>query len=234
MNNIKKALWSPLTHTLGGAALGAGAGFAWDAIEKWLKDEKSDEPISYFRPITLGILGALPGIGHGLSQSYGMRGPKEERMQTGWFSPTPHKVEYYPTDVPWHHAWTRSSHDLAKESPFFKQWLDKKSEFQAQNQTWINTDRFGRAIWEDPHTNFQNAYAVTNLLDNTAQQNNSMFVSPVQIAGNLINAGIGSATGWAIGKTLGGLAGISPGAQQTIQNVGMWGGLMNGIGNQIR
>ena len=77
-----------------------------------------------------------------------------------------------------------------------------------------------------------NALIVTSTL-NASRPTGTSMITPGAVVGTLINAGVGYATAGAVGKALGAMNLISPAGQQTLRNVGMWGGMINGIGNAI-
>lgn len=100
----------------------------------------------------------------------------------------------------------------------------------------INVNAFNQEIWADAsrgRTPTEAAGLVTNTLNSTKRRVGSNFVSPAQVIDTMVNAGIGYGTAWLAGKTLGAMAGLSEEAQEKLQQIGTWGGLMQGIGNSI-
>jgi hypothetical protein len=117
-------------------------------------------------------------------------------------------------------------------------------------QPRIDVNGFGQAVWSDvsrPAGQFDPwgqshqggtppyaAAAVTGLLAGTAQAAGTPVVSPWQVASAAaVGAGKGWLTGLAAGKVLGALAGLKPEAQQQLQSVGTWGGLITGVANAL-
>ena len=101
------------------------------------------------------------------------------------------------------------------------------------NEPNVPVNAFNQSIFNTPGMN-QNALTnIPNTLNATQTITNAPWVSPAQIAGTLVNAGIGAATGAVIGKTIGALCGISPQTYNTIKNMGMYAGMMNTMGNAI-
>ena len=100
----------------------------------------------------------------------------------------------------------------------------------------INVNAFNQEIWADAsrgRTPTEAAGIVSNTLNNTKKRFGSNFVSPGQVIDTMVNAGIGYGTAWLAGKTLGAMAGLSDEAQEKLQQIGTWGGIMQGIGNSI-
>lgn len=100
----------------------------------------------------------------------------------------------------------------------------------------INVNAFNQEIWADAYrgrTPTEAAGIVSNTLNSTKKRFGSNFVSPGQVIDTMVNAGIGYGTAWLAGKTLGAMAGLSENAQEKLQQIGTWGGIMQGIGNSI-
>lgn len=133
------------------------------------------------------------------------------------------------------------------EAPFWKSLTTTDQQMEAASPTmrhnlhkaggFIETDAFNRVLFRDAQTGVlqpDNAFALAGTLDATSQRNRSGFVTPGQVTKTLVNAGIGWATGAVIGKTLGAVCGLSSETQQTLRNTGMWSGVLNTLGNNIR
>jgi hypothetical protein len=120
----------------------------------------------------------------------------------------------------------------------------------------IPVQSFGQAVWQDVRGgpgSFGASYgpsgpgayggggtppyaaaAVTGLLAGTAQAAQAPVVSPWQVGtAAAIGAGKGWLTGMAAGKVLGLLAGLKPEAQQKLQDIGLWGGMITGVANSL-
>ena len=99
----------------------------------------------------------------------------------------------------------------------------------------IHVDNFNRVVWDDAANGAvtpDNALLVTSTL-NASRPTGTSMITPGAVVGTLINAGVGYATAGAVGKALGAMNLISPAGQETLRNIGMWGGMINGIGNAI-
>lgn len=103
--------------------------------------------------------------------------------------------------------------------------------------SFIDANQFSNTLWNDVNHGLvspQNGVVLDSVVGSTAIKNNSSYVTPGQVTNTLINAGIGRATGAIIGGTLGALFDISEDSQKELRNIGMWGGILNGLGNEIR
>lgn len=100
----------------------------------------------------------------------------------------------------------------------------------------IHVDNFNRTVWNDANngvTKPENALLVTSTLS-ASRPHGGQFVTPGAVMGTLVNAGVGYATAGVIGKALGAMGVISTASQQKLQQMGAWGGMINGIGNMMR
>lgn len=104
----------------------------------------------------------------------------------------------------------------------------------------IPVDAFNRAVWADAskgydqtgiveHTSPPVAAATTGIMRGLAVQARSPIISPATVITGLASAGVGLATANIAGRTLGALAGLSPGAQEKIQDVGLWAGMLHAV-----
>lgn len=107
----------------------------------------------------------------------------------------------------------------------------------------IKVDAFNRAVWADASSGFsQNgiiegggftpspvAAATTGIVSGVAAQARSPIISPAHVITGLASAGVGLATASLAGRTIGALAGLTPAAQSKIQDIGLWGGMLNAV-----
>ena len=118
----------------------------------------------------------------------------------------------------------------------------------------IPLDAFGQAIWNDTRNynaaqynpygsksqwgaNEQNmgtpppiAAAASGLISGIgAQYGNPSSLSPRHFINGLATAGVDASTAYIAGGILGALGGLQPAAQQQLQNMGLWGGLVRGV-----
>jgi hypothetical protein len=91
----------------------------------------------------------------------------------------------------------------------------------------IPVDAFNRVIWQDPNTSLPLRAATTGLVEAASQSRGGIeLISPYDIARVAVGMGSGLASGMLVGKALGALAGLTPGAQDTLKRTGMWAGAL--------
>lgn len=150
-------------------------------------------------------------------------------------------------DVPFSKALFTPYENVPNESPYYNYKLksEKRGEYK-KGSLWsnslfdtgvVNVDAFNRITWDAAKTgtmDLNNAVLTNSILNATSARTGTGLVSPSNIAGTLINAGIGNLTSKVIGKTLGAMGMISPASQDKLVELGTWGGLLQGVGNALR
>lgn len=161
-------------------------------------------------------------------------------------------------DTPFYKAFTTKFDDLPTISRnYSNRKLQEEIDLQKENPGWkkagsfdyimgpldlsktdvVKVDAFNRLTWDatkDGTLDHRNAMLTSGILNTTKERTGSGLVSPFNIAGTLVNAGIGYATAGVIGKTLGAMGMMSNSGQQKLREMGAWGGLLQGVGNCIR
>lgn len=136
-------------------------------------------------------------------------------------------------------AW-QASHNIRETGDpmsVFEQWPPTKAGAEAwQNggqdmfDPVIHRDMFNRAIWADPYTPPRLQGATAGMIEAASAINNGAdLISPWQVARIAVGAGAGLVSGVIAGKALGMLAGLTPEAQQKIQNLGIWAGVLRSV-----
>lgn len=225
-----------LAGMLIGGAFGTGKALLWDdpvagedefgfpIIRTWgqaLKDAAKSAML-------WGAVGTAPGLLTSLGR-YSMTRPLYADGRRG------------PSDVGYWSSFFNSPDILKKKSPAYNEntarFEKRSSVFKpVESSDVINVDAFNRTIWNDAGYGVidpDNALLLTSTME-ASKKGRSPFVTPGAIVGTLINAGIGYATAGVIGKTLGALNMCPPETQAALRNIGIWGGVLNGLGNQIR
>lgn len=252
---LYKRAASPL-HNIGkGALIGTGIGALLDIILNNKKREK--ENYRWWKhPLVYALMGATPGAiqaatnyAYSFSDNRHFRNipdtydsnlsildplildAKELAKKSPAYSSN---IERLVSELPYH---TNSDNPLPEESLTEKYSSVKLAHLYKKALGWndpnIPVNAFNQSIYNTPGMN-QNAMTnIPNALNATQTITNAPWVSPAQVAGTLVNAGIGAATGAVIGKTIGALCGISPQTYNTIKNMGMYAGMMNTMGNAI-
>lgn len=103
----------------------------------------------------------------------------------------------------------------------------------------VDVQRMNNAIWRDArrgysggfaqHTPPAYAAATSGLMTGISTGLQSPIIRPVDVINGIASAGVGLATATVAGKTLAALAGLTPTAQNTLQDMGLWGGMMHAI-----
>lgn len=233
LHNFRKhaAMDTPAKLSLAGALAGGGLGGAWSL---W---NTSGLGLTWKDWLRLAGKPALIGAGIG-----SLAGPAQALAHSWQTAP-----EHGDSQVGFWRALGMTSDDLEKASPVYahKQNLNrarraargrvKKSSLGGlvtDNSSLISVDNFNRAVWDDVNSGYttpDNALLVTS----TMNASGSGLVTPGAVIGTLVNAGVGYATAGVIGKTLGALNMVSPSGQNKLKEIGIWGGIINGVGNAI-
>ncbi len=114
-------------------------------------------------------------------------------------------------------------------------WIKYANEASGDFFPNIPVDQFGNVIWNDlrgqgGYTPAPVAAATTGILQAASMsQGGASFVSPMDIARIGMGMGSGYMSGLMVGKTLGALAGLRPEAQQSLQQAGVWAGLLANV-----
>lgn len=90
----------------------------------------------------------------------------------------------------------------------------------------IAREEFNRAVWADPNTPPPLRAATAGLVEAASSIRGSDLISPWDVGKIAVGAGAGLISGVIAGKALGLLAGLTPEAQQGVQRVGLWAGLL--------
>jgi hypothetical protein len=103
----------------------------------------------------------------------------------------------------------------------------------------VDVRKMNEAIWRDTHKGFYNgfdqhtppAYAATaaGFMSGLSAGTQSPIISPATVVNGIASAGVGLATATVAGKALSAMAGLTPLAQEKIQDMGLWGGMMHAI-----
>lgn len=214
---------NPLSHAIVSSLLLGGLGYGAGTLAEQIVPERFVAPGGLRK--TLGIAGLLTGLGVGAMNA------GETSRQLG--------IGYWP-------AWVTSNN-----TPIPKQYTpaNKQANFWGQPQGFGNTnlgkpyipvDAFNRATWADAsknydqnsfggHTSPQIAAATTGIMSGIKTQTGSGIISPGTVIRGLASAGVGLGVATLAGKTIGALAGLTPVAQEKIQDMGLWGGMLHSV-----
>lgn len=218
---------SPFTNGLVSAALGAGAGYVGGKLIKKLAPDKYIDTDNL--ETRLAVMGGLGGASLAAPQLFART--SLNRRANG-------KSE-----------WLKSMFSPIESQPFAKK-AASSSGYDMLNRP-IPVNSFNQAIWNDvhngPRSSMANPYdrgfyatpppiaAATSGLVTGIQQmyGGSNLLTPRHFVTGLVTAGADLVTATLVGKTLGALGVITPKAQEKIQEMGIWGGLMRGVAGSV-
>lgn len=255
--NSLNRLWggpNPLAATIGGGLLGAGAGYGLGWLgEKLLPDEYfAKGKLRRAGGLIGGLVGAAPGAMWGLNNF--VNGPPEmsglHRLVSGYPMREEDKSGHATPDLPPEPNIYRGAFD--KTSAFEALQLALDPEFKELNELWIKyadelsdsglgldlpipVDRFNRVVWNDLSTAGgstppQIAAATTGVVQAASlSQGGVNWITPMDVARIGLGAGSGYTSGLLVGKTLGVLAGLRPEAQKSLQQAGVWAGVLSNV-----
>jgi hypothetical protein len=94
----------------------------------------------------------------------------------------------------------------------------------------IPTSDFNQTVWNDPNTPYGIRATTTGVVNAASMsRGGARMISPLDVARIGIGMGTGLASGLIVGKTLGALAGLRPESQRTLQQAGMWSGVLANV-----
>lgn len=209
---------TPLSNAIVSGLLLGGLGYGVGTLAEQLLPERFLSPGQIRKP--LGILGALAGAGYGA-------------INAG-------TISHHRPDIGYLKSWI-SSNDTPITPPTEKTSVfDRPSSANGLYAPQIPVDAFNRAVWADAskgynqygivqHTNPAVAAATTGIISGAASQARSPIISPANVINTIASAGVGLATANIAGRALGALAGLTPAAQEKIQDTGLWAGMLHAV-----
>jgi hypothetical protein len=217
---------TPLSNAVVSGLLLGGLGYGAGTLAENIFPERFVERGSLRKP--LGIAGLLAGAGVGAMNA------GETYRQLSKFDPEQTYLK----------SWVTSNNTPIPPTP--QPPSVKASMFGGESNTnlrapVIKVDAFNRAIWADASTGYNQtgiiaghtsppiAAATTGIINGIAAQSRSSIISPATVIHGLASAGVGLATANLAGRTLGALAGLTPGAQEKIQDAGLWAGMLHAV-----
>ena len=216
---------TPLSNGIVTGLMAGGLGYGAGALAENLFPERYVERGKLRR--TLGIAGALSGVGLGLSNAYVNGRARHTNMLSGLI--TSNNAEPIPYDI----AVKKSAFG---NSGFGNERPEMQQPFYAPS---INVPQFNNAVWSDvgrgtahgfqTHTPPQYAAAVTGMMSGLSAQQQSPMISPMTVIRGIASAGVGLATANIAGRALAALGGLTPEGQNKLQDMGLWGGMMHAI-----
>lgn len=202
---------TPLSNAIVSGLLLGGLGYGAGVLAENVLPERYFEPGKLRKP--LGVAGLLAGLGVGHIGASGTAKALDQGYLKSW-------VTNNKTPLP-------EPKTAASQTGLFA--------------PIIPVDAFNRAVWADAstgynqtgivpgHTSPQIAAATSGIMRGVASQMRSPIVSPANVINTLASAGVGLATANVAGRTIGALAGMTPLAQEKIQDTGLWAGMLHAV-----
>jgi len=225
----------PLTNSIVGGLLGAGAGYVGGTVAEQLLPEQQFEKGRFRHTMALlgGGLGAFPGLWQGLN-----------RMQQNDIAGKPLGLSGFVTP-----------NAAVGPHPELDPQIGKQVQGSAALELLpVPVDAFNRAIWNDvgnPAAASRNPFGTKDAWGDNTQSlrtpppvaaaasglvtgvsemfGGQQLLTPRHFINGLAAAGVDGLTARAAGTVLGALGGMRPAAQQQLQQVGLWGGLVRGV-----
>ena len=218
---------TPLAGMLAGGLLGSGLGYGAGWLGEKLLGSNVLEPGRLRRAglIAGGGLGALPGLYLG---AVGARLKREDGA--GWGKAL--GAFFEPNVLFGKEGMAREMREaldeiVPHEDPYFRKSAEDAGSLFMPT---IPVDSFNRTVWRDPNTPLPIRAATTGLVESASQsRGGSSLVSPFDVGRIAVGMGSGLVSGMLVGKVLGSLAGLTPQAQNTLKQTGMWAGVLSAV-----
>lgn len=242
----------PLSNALVSGLALSGLGYGAGTLMEHLFPERYVERGRLRK--TLATAGALGGLGLGAANAYANARATNSPYWKGWLIPNNAPVPL--PGAPRQNGILSSPRtpqtmfaDNNQVMPETKQARELESGLFAPS---IPVDAFNRVVWNDvrPASNMNNPYgtkspwgsneqpmhtppalasATTGLVSGIGAMTNSPIISPATVVSGLASAGVGLATAHLAGRALGALAGLTPEAQNKLQDMGLWAGMLHAV-----
>lgn len=246
----------PLSNAIVSGLALSGLGYGAGALLENLFPERYVERGKLRK--TLATAGALGGLGFGAANAYANARATNSPYWKGWITPNnagvvvnrklPQPVLSAPPR-PRQNTWPENDSMTVTASARDKSARQLESGLMAPS---IPVDAFNRVVWNDvsSNSNMYNPYgtkspwgsneqpmrtppalasATTGIVSGIGAMAGSPIISPATVISGLASAGVGLATANIAGRTLGALAGLTPEAQNKLQDMGMWAGMLHAV-----
>lgn len=220
---------TPLSNGLMTGLLAGGLGYGAGTLAEQFFPERYLERGKLRR--TLGLMGALSGVGVAGLNSYANSKALRTTMLRGLFTNNKTPVTY-----PYEEEMLKKSY-AGFPSPSGGQTgaFSREPMFAPT----VSVPQFNSAAWHDVnmgmyrgfqnHTPPQFAAATTGLMSGISANMRSPIIRPIDVVRGIASAGVGLATATIAGKALSAMAGLTPAGQNKLQEMGLWGGMMHAV-----
>lgn len=211
---------NPMSNGIVASLMLGGLGYGGGALAEHLFPERYLERGKLRK--TLGMTGAMAGLGLGAMNAHANARAMDTSFLKGLF-----------TD-------NRTVPPFVQEKVSFDYGPDPL----ASNDTGLYAPsvpvaQFNQAAWNDVQKGMRNPYgmhsspqmagAATGLMTGVSTGLRSPIIRPVDVISGIASAGVGLATATMAGKALSALAGLTPEAQNKLQDMGLWAGMLHAV-----
>lgn len=236
---------TPLAATLAGGLLAGGAGYGAGWLTEKLLGKNTVErgKLRRLGAVLGGLAGAMPGVylgavGWRMNRQQGKPGINAFVEPNVWMGKP--DDETFKAAAEENAAFDRflsaMEEGIDRVLPGLRYAEDMVKSADASGSDhipMIPVDHFNRVIWQDQQTPAPVRAAVTGIVEGAGAISNSPVVSPWDVGRMAIGMGTGLASGMVVGRVLGALAGLTPQAQRTLQQTGMWAGALQAVTPQV-
>jgi hypothetical protein len=219
---------TPLSNGIVSALMLGGLGYGTGALAEQLFPERYLQRGKLRR--TLGMTGAISGLGVGALNAYAnaraMKTPYLKGLVTSNKTPVTYPFE--------------------KESYVYGYGFNPMDPMVPDaigpHQPIISVPQFNNALWRDVNKGMMNPYvpvgmhtappvaaATSGMLTGLSTGLNSPTIRPSDVIRGFASAGVGLATANVAGRTLSAMAGLTPMAQNKLQDMGLWAGMLHAV-----
>ncbi|NDD52621.1 hypothetical protein EBZ39_01865 [bacterium] len=212
---------TPLTNALLIGLTAGGLGYGAGTLAENLFPERYLERGRLRK--TLGTVGALGGLGYGAMAAHVNARANDKPFWYGWTIPNDSRPKHPIPKIKTADAWLNPQ-------------IYGNSGFAGPP---IDVPKMNEAIWNDARKGFINGFqqhtppayaaAASGMMTGLSTGVQSPIIRPSDVINGIASAGVGLATATVAGKALSALAGLTPAAQEKIQDMGLWGGMMHAI-----
>lgn len=222
---------TPLSNALVSGLMAGGVGYGTGALLEQLFPERYLERGKLRR--TLGLAGAGAGVGLGFNNALANSRRMNTSIWKGWVTPNDAAGPYNPATK------IGSAEEQIKQALMPLQGSGISAHDPALSYPSINVPQFNAAIWQDSRLGMTNGFnqhtppayaaAASGLMTGLGTGLQSSIIRPSDVIRGIASAGVGLATANVAGRALSALAGLTPEAQNKLQDMGLWGGMMHAI-----
>ncbi len=226
-----------VTNSVVGALVGGGLGYGGGRLAEMLIPERHFERGRLSKNLALAgaVLGGTPGLIQGATHMGMNQDAGDPSAYRSWFQPT-NAQKVAPNSAAWRkHVLGKTAG--AAPTPIQVEIIKRSSKCAMVGMSGlgnpgmrpINVDAFNNVIWHDPYSPPAVNAAAAGIVSGIQQHyGGASVLTPRHFIKGLAAAGVDAATATVAGGVLGVLGGLKPDAQQTLQQMGLWSGLMRG------